>query len=458
MSDKDIPLQAHEHQDEQILSVEPLKDPLMDLPNSLPPPAVEEVLTIAGPGAMLAAQREALGLSIEQVATQLNLAIRQIQALETDHFSALPGVAIVRGFIRSYAKLLGLDPAPLLDMLGQNATSSLIEPLTMRPALSAPFFDDSRMSVMGMQGPMHKTNFLLPGLIILVLGLFGGYQLGWLPQLPNLLAQKPDAEVINVPVSGTLPLNATPASESPVEPSLIPMPAGALPLPAAAVTVPESKKADALPSTPPASNVKSETPPATAVVNKPVAPLVAPEVNKLIASVSTSLAAPLPVPASVPVAAKPTGAGVQSPAPVSVKPAAPATSVATLPVLPSPTKSVPETVRSAPVIPAKSAPVAPLALTPPVVTASSVAIKGKDALLMKVRDDTWIEIRRTGAKENETPLVSRVLKAGSTERFDVPEAVVLTIGNVNGVEANLRGIALDTKSTAKGNVVRLNIN
>ena len=77
---------------------------------------------------------------------------------------------------------------------------------------------------------------------------------------------------------------------------------------------------------------------------------------------------------------------------------------------------------------------------------------------MKVREDTWIEIRRIGAKENETPLVSRILKAGTTESFDVPEAVVLSIGNVAGVDASLRGSVLDTKSTAKGNVVRLNLN
>ena len=433
MSDKDIPMPAHEHRDEQILS----EDPLMNPPNSSPPPLVEDVLTIAGPGAILAAQREALGLSVEQVATQLNLAIRQIQAMETDHFSALPGIATARGFIRSYAKLLGLDPAPLLVRLGQQTTSALIEPLTMRPALSAPFFDDSRMSVMGMQGPMHKTNFLLPGLIILVLGLFGGYQLGWLPQLPNLLAQKPEVEVIAMPTSGALPLDAKPMPDPLPETSLIPVPAGALPAPAAVSAAPANSKTDALPSTPSVVGIKSETLPAIAAAEKPVAALVAPAGNK-----------PAPISPSAAVPAAPVKPGALTP-PVTL----------TAPV--STTKSVPEPARLAPVSPVKAVPVVPLAAPPvtsPALTAPVVATKGKDALLMKVRDDTWIEIRRAGAKENETPLVSRILKAGSTERFDVPEAVVLTIGNVSGVEANLRGLALDIKSTAKGNVVRLNLN
>src|ERR1700736_2109394 len=66
------------------------------------------------PGAQLAAQRQALNWSIEQVANQLNLAPRQIQAIEADNYAALPGMASVRGFIRAYAKLLKIDAAPLL--------------------------------------------------------------------------------------------------------------------------------------------------------------------------------------------------------------------------------------------------------------------------------------------------------------------------------------------------------
>lgn len=65
-------------------------------------------------GKMLAEARERLGLSVADVARQLRLSPRQIEALEADDFARLPGKTFQRGFIRNYAKLLQLDPEPLL--------------------------------------------------------------------------------------------------------------------------------------------------------------------------------------------------------------------------------------------------------------------------------------------------------------------------------------------------------
>ena len=69
---------------------------------------------VRSPGAVLRAAREARGESVSEVAFALKLNPRQIAALEADNFSALPGMAFVRGFLRNYARYLGLDPAPLL--------------------------------------------------------------------------------------------------------------------------------------------------------------------------------------------------------------------------------------------------------------------------------------------------------------------------------------------------------
>ncbi|MFZ6673483.1 helix-turn-helix domain-containing protein [Undibacterium sp. Xuan67W] len=80
------------------------------------------------PGNRLIAGRNALGWTIEQVASQLRLAPRQIRALETEDYASLPEPAIVKGFVRAYAKLLKLDPTPLLALLtadlAQNTTST----------------------------------------------------------------------------------------------------------------------------------------------------------------------------------------------------------------------------------------------------------------------------------------------------------------------------------------------
>lgn len=73
------------------------------------------------PGRSLREARELRGLSIADVVNSIKFSSRQIEALERNDFSHLPGATFVRGFIRSYAKLLQLDPQPLLAMLDRKA-------------------------------------------------------------------------------------------------------------------------------------------------------------------------------------------------------------------------------------------------------------------------------------------------------------------------------------------------
>ena len=65
-------------------------------------------------GAVLAAAREEMNLSISDVARHLKLTPSQVEALEEGAYERLPGRVFVRGFLRNYAKLLGVDPQPLL--------------------------------------------------------------------------------------------------------------------------------------------------------------------------------------------------------------------------------------------------------------------------------------------------------------------------------------------------------
>jgi cytoskeleton protein RodZ len=69
------------------------------------------------PGRVLAAQREAMGWTVEQVADQLKLAVRQVVALEAGDYASLPSPAVTRGFVRAYAKLVRVDPAPLVAQI-----------------------------------------------------------------------------------------------------------------------------------------------------------------------------------------------------------------------------------------------------------------------------------------------------------------------------------------------------
>jgi cytoskeletal protein RodZ len=74
------------------------------------------------PGLQLMQARTALGCTVEAIAAQLNLATRQIRAMEADDYAALPGLATTRGFFRAYAKLLKLDALPLLALIPTETT------------------------------------------------------------------------------------------------------------------------------------------------------------------------------------------------------------------------------------------------------------------------------------------------------------------------------------------------
>lgn len=110
---------------------------------------------MVSPGARLAAYRKERGWTVEQVASQLNLAPRQIAAIESDDYPSLPGMPIVRGFIRAYAKLLKVDAAPLLATLG-GETVLVHDSIEPRKTLSTPFSEARLPTMMERQGLSSK--------------------------------------------------------------------------------------------------------------------------------------------------------------------------------------------------------------------------------------------------------------------------------------------------------------
>jgi cytoskeleton protein RodZ len=78
---------------------------------------------LSGVGARLKEAREAQGLAIDDVALQLKFAPRQIESLEHERFDRLPGPTIARGMVRNYARLLRLDPEPLIQRMAPQVES-----------------------------------------------------------------------------------------------------------------------------------------------------------------------------------------------------------------------------------------------------------------------------------------------------------------------------------------------
>ena len=66
-------------------------------------------------GEILRRTREARGLSLEDVAQLTKINLKYIKAIENDSFDILPGGVYTRGFLKSYARLLGLDPKELIS-------------------------------------------------------------------------------------------------------------------------------------------------------------------------------------------------------------------------------------------------------------------------------------------------------------------------------------------------------
>lgn len=75
--------------------------------------------TRSNPGETLRQVRESKNWSLPDVALRLNLTVTSLSYLEAGDFDKLPGHTFARGYIRAYAKLMGLDQAALVNEFDQ---------------------------------------------------------------------------------------------------------------------------------------------------------------------------------------------------------------------------------------------------------------------------------------------------------------------------------------------------
>ena len=311
--------------------------------------------SLVAPGAQLKAQREALGWTVAQVADQLKLAPRQVVALEEGDAAALPNRAVVRGFIRAYAKVVKLDAAPLVAMVEVNPAVSASSAPARREIPAT--FSQVRFSSLTQRSSLSRR-WIVGALLVAVAAALGAYKLGLISPAMLLRGDKTAGAPASAGDKSLAPATTIAALEtSSVRPGL-------------------------------------ETPP----VPSPSVPLIS---------------VPTP-PSSVP---------------------APALAV------PPPPFAVPATpvAEALPLVAAQAAEQAPA--------------QGADLLVLTAHQASWVELRRVGA----TPLISRVVKAGSTETFKVTEPLLLIVGKPAGVDATLRGVRLELPPGPGGKSTRVNI-
>ncbi len=187
----------------------------------------EEVPTI---GATLKAAREAQGLSLEQAAGRLRLMVRQLTAMETDDFPELGPPVFARGFVRNYARILGLDAEALVSRM---ATTGMEEAHVVEHVpLEAPSSLLTSPWVLGAMGTLVM-------LIAIPVGLYLWLNSGEEPLQANIVPVRPIAEPVTPSVPAPAPAVAAPPQLQAPAPAAVSAPepepsAAALPAPAPA--------------------------------------------------------------------------------------------------------------------------------------------------------------------------------------------------------------------------------
>ncbi|MDH3638025.1 MAG: DUF4115 domain-containing protein [Gammaproteobacteria bacterium] len=151
---------------------------------------VDPSQSTASPGKTLKQARERLGLSVLNVARDLHLSKSQIDALEADDYQHFHGETYVRGYLRSYARLVGVDPDQVLPR-----SKPTVEKPTDVPESAAQSADPGG----------RRLPWLGVGLFVIIGGL------GYLVYTSN---SNPGSEPARAPVPPAVPISQTDRSDS----------------------------------------------------------------------------------------------------------------------------------------------------------------------------------------------------------------------------------------------------
>ncbi|MCB1007973.1 MAG: helix-turn-helix domain-containing protein [Acidobacteria bacterium] len=84
-------------------------------------------------GAWLRSQREARGVSLRDIADSSKISLRYLEALESDRMDVLPAPVFAKGFLREYARVVGLDPDEAVNLYLLARSESEPEPSLEEP-------------------------------------------------------------------------------------------------------------------------------------------------------------------------------------------------------------------------------------------------------------------------------------------------------------------------------------
>ncbi|HEX7913641.1 MAG TPA: helix-turn-helix transcriptional regulator, partial [Paraburkholderia sp.] len=144
--------------------------------------------SLAAVGARLTQLRESKGWTIDDVSARLKVSAIKLRALESGDISHLPDTTFALGVVRSYAKMLGADPAPFTQALRRE--KGVPAPDLSMPASSGKDLPRGRVSL-SLGGGGQKSRSWLWGVAavivaVIALGMWhtnGGDSSAWLARL-----------------------------------------------------------------------------------------------------------------------------------------------------------------------------------------------------------------------------------------------------------------------------------
>jgi len=171
-------------------------------------------------GEMLKAARAAQDITLEQIATELRIDIRQLEALENDRFERIGVPVFVKGYLRQYGQRVGLD---YRDLLAQYYKQTSLQEVLVKPSRTIKLHDERQITV---------WVIAVLALLVVIAGLAawwlngGGFDVG-----------------VRAPAPQARPENTKPAATAPAEAAASP------PAPAATSTQPRAAEPEPTRST-----------------------------------------------------------------------------------------------------------------------------------------------------------------------------------------------------------------
>jgi cytoskeleton protein RodZ len=196
---------------------------VLESAEQMDPPQMDQLNDVleldVGPGQRLQQGREAVNLSIEEVSARLHLDIRTVRCLEADQYDQLPAPTFVRGYLRSYARLLNVPAQPVVDAFDRRG----LEPPALIPDISTS--DEARSTDTSMRAATITIVAVLFALVLVAWQSQIGTEWIWGAPGEQNITQTPAALEPSLPrladaqaptEAESLALGTTPATSTPV--------------------------------------------------------------------------------------------------------------------------------------------------------------------------------------------------------------------------------------------------